>query len=109
MSSRDLTVVLLVILGALVLLPALGMLFMGPGMMGPTMGPWMRPGMMSRGMWGGGLWTLIVLAAAVVAGFALLSRRRPDETPLLTLKQRLARGEITKEQYEDLKNIVQQS
>jgi hypothetical protein len=38
MSSRDLSIVLLVILGALVLLPALGMFFMGPGMMGP----WIR-------------------------------------------------------------------
>ena len=48
MSSRDLTVVSLVILGALVLLPALGMLSMGPGMMGPMMGQWMGPGMMGQ-------------------------------------------------------------
>src|SRR3989304_1272401 len=57
MNSRDLTVVLLVILGVLVLLPVLGMTLggfggmMGPGMMGPGM---MGPGMMGPGMMGGG-------------------------------------------------------
>ena len=101
MSSRDLSIVLLVILGALVLLPALGMFFMGPGMMGP--------GMMGRGMWGGGLWGLGVLLAAVVAIVALLSRRHPADDPLAVLKQRLAKGEITKEQYIDLKSTLQQS
>jgi uncharacterized membrane protein len=105
MSSRDLSIVLLVILGALVLLPALGMFFMGPGMMGP----WMRPGMMGRGTWGGGLWGLGVLLAAVVAIVALLSRRHPADDPLAVLKQRLAKGEITKEQYIDLKSTLQQS
>lgn len=96
MSSRDLSIVLLVILGALVLLPTLGMFFMGPGMMG-------------RGMWGGGLWGLGVLLAAVVAIVALLSRRHPADDPLAVLKQRLAKGEITKEQYIDLKSTLQQS
>ena len=102
MSSRDLTVVLLVILGALVLVPAVGMLFIGPGMMGP--------GMMGRGMWGGGLWGLgLLLVAAVVAIVALLSKRHPTDDPLAVLKQRLAKGEITKEQYADLRDTLQQS
>ena len=105
MSSRDLRIILLVILGALVLLPALGMLFMGPGMMGP----WMRPGMMGRGMWGGGFWGLGLLLAAAVAIVALLSKRHPADDPLAVLKQRLAKGEITKEQYVDLKRTLQQS
>lgn len=109
MSSRDLTIILLVVLGALVLLPTLGMLFMGSGVMGPMMGPWMRPGMMGRGMWGSGLWGLGVLLAAVVAVVALLSRRHPADDPLAVLKQRLAKGEITKEQYTDLKSTLQQS
>ena len=46
MTSRDWTVVLLVVLGAVVLLPVLGMSFWGGGMMGPG-------GMMGRGMMGG--------------------------------------------------------
>src|SRR3972149_1242496 len=56
MNSRDLTVVLLVILGVLVLLPVLGMTLggfggmMGPGMMGPGL---MGPGMMGGGGYGG--------------------------------------------------------
>jgi uncharacterized membrane protein len=101
--------VVLVILGALVLLPTVGMLFIGPGVMGPMMGSWTRPGMMGRGMWGGGLWGLGVLLAAVVAIVALLSRRHPADDPLAVLKQRLAKGEITKEQYVDLKSTLQQS
>jgi len=109
MSSKDVTIVLLVILGAFVLLPALGMLFMGPSMMGPMMGQWMRPGMMGRGAWGGGLWSFGLLLAAIVAVVVLLSRRPAGDDPLVVLKQRLAKGEITKEQYIDLKSTLHQS
>jgi len=105
MTARDLTVVLAVLLGALVALPALGMLFMGPGLMGPMMGP----GMMGRGGWGGGVWGLALLLVAVIAIVVLLSKRHPADDPLAALKQRLAKGEITKEQYVDLKSTLQQS
>ena len=111
MNSRDLTVVLLVILGVLVLLPVLGMTLggfggmMGPGMMGPGM---MGPGMMGGGYGGFGLLTLLLLIGGVVLIVLAFTRRegRPDGA-LEILKQRLARGEITPEQYEELKKVLQ--
>lgn len=106
MNARDVVLIVLVLLGALVLLPVLGMVFMG-AVMGPMMGPCMRPGLMVRGAWGG-VWFVGLLAAAV-AITVLLARRPAGDDALAVLKQRLARGEITKEQYTDLKNTLQQS
>lgn len=118
MNSRDLTIVLLVILGAFVLLPVLGMSFWGGGMMGPG-------GMMGRGMMGGwspgagfvggfgggfGLLVLLLVIVGVVLIVSGLTRREtkgtmPDE-PLQILRARLARGEITTEQFEELKQAL---
>jgi putative membrane protein len=119
MTGRDVAVVALVVLGLLVLVPALGWI----GMMG---GPW-------GGRWGGGwgmplvglvFWGLlvvgIVLAVAALvrrpaapgsaaeAGSAPGSGAGPGggETPLAILKRRLASGEITREEYEALKKEV---
>ncbi|MBI4278120.1 MAG: SHOCT domain-containing protein [Armatimonadetes bacterium] len=70
------------------------------------------PGVATRGAgggWFGGLGPLMLLL--LIAGVALLvlglTRReaRPDQ-PLEILKRRLASGEITKEQYEDLKHAL---
>ncbi len=104
MNSRNVTTVLLVILGLIVLLPVLGMSMGGFGMMGP-------------GMWGGpgaGLVLLLVLAAAIVL---LVQRRDIDlgrlcgnkssKGPLDIVKERYARGEITREQYEQLRNDLE--
>ena len=116
MNSRDLTVVLLVILGALVLLPVLGMTLggfggmMGPGMMGPgMMGPGMMGGWgMGRGYGGFGLLTLLLLIGGVVLLVLAFTRREGrSDGALEILKQRLARGEITLEQYEELKKVLQ--
>ena len=115
MNSRDLTIVLLVIVGVFVLLPVLGMSFWGSGMMGPG-------GMMGRGMMGGwgpgggfvggfgggfGLLFLLLVIAGVVLIVSGLTRKeaKPDE-PLQVLRGRLARGEITKEQFEELKEVL---
>lgn len=117
MNSRDLTAAVLIVLGVLVLLPGVGMVLwgsgtMGPGMMGPEMiGPGMMgPGMMGRGAWGAGFWMqgLLVLAIGIALILLGAARRRPtvDES-LQALKQRLARGEITRDQYEELKQAVQ--
>jgi hypothetical protein len=64
MSSRDLGIVLLIILGALIVLPVLGMsLWGGWGMMGSGM---MGPGMMGRWGYGPGsgfgplVWLLLI-------------------------------------------------
>jgi uncharacterized membrane protein len=113
MTSRDWTVVGLVILGAVVLLPVLAMSFWGGGMMGPG-------GMMGRGMMGGwgpgagfvggggfGLLFLVLLIVGVVLIASGLTRRdaRTDEAVQI-LRSRLARGEITKEQFDELKGVL---
>ena len=110
MNSRDLTIVVLVVLAAFLLLPMLAMAAMwgGFGMMGPGM---MGPG---RGAWGGGwfgsfgLLIMLLLIAGIVLGVLAYARResRP-EVPLEVLKRRLARGDITKEQYEEVKQVLQ--
>lgn len=111
MTSRDWTIVLVVLFGAIVLLPLLGMSFWGGGMMGPGH-------MMGRGMMGGGgagfgfgggfgLLFLLLLVAGVVLIVSGLTRKdaRTDDA-LQILRARLARGEITKEQYEELKEAL---
>jgi len=108
MNSRDLTIVVLVVLAAFLLLPMLAMAAMwgGFGMMGP--------GMMGRGAWGGGWFggfgplIMLLLIAGIVLGVLAYARResRP-EVPLEVLKRRLARGDITKEQYEEVKQVLQ--
>lgn len=106
MSSRDLTIVLLVILGVFVLLPVLGMSLWGFGMMGSGM---MGPGMMG-GYRGGGFGLLALLL--LIVGIVLIARgfttkETKAEEPLEILKRRLARGEITKEQFDELKQTLQ--
>lgn len=116
MNSRDWTIVVLVILGAVVLLPLLGMSLGGfGGMMGPGhmwgRGPWgMGPGMMGGygGFGGIGLLTLVLLIVGVVLiARGLTAKAAPGEDPINILKGRLARGEITKEQFEELKRALQ--
>jgi uncharacterized membrane protein len=108
MNSRDLAVIVLVILGAVVILPVAMMWLGGWGMMGPGV---MGPGMMGRWGYGSGSWFGPLIFLLLVAGivlFALIVRRQPKtDDPQTVLKQRLARGEITKEQFEGLKQALQ--
>lgn len=110
MTSRDLAAIALVILGAVVVLP-LGMMWVGGGwgMMGPGM---MGPGMMGRWGYGPGTWfgllTFVVLVAATTLIVLALVRKQPKAEDLeILLKRRLASGEITKAQFEDLKQALQ--
>jgi len=105
MNSRDLGVAALIILGVLVLVPALVMSFgggwgmMGPGMMGGR-------GMMGYGFGFGPLAFLLLVVGVVLVVLAFTRREsKPDDT-LQILKARLARGEITKEQFEELKQVL---
>jgi len=106
MDSRQLTTVVLVILGAILLLPILGMSMWGFGMMGSGMmgSGMMGPAMMGRGGWGG-----LFLLVGGVALIALAFTRRESRSgePLEILKVRLAKGEITREQYDGLKQTIQ--
>ena len=113
MSSRDLSIVLLVVLGVVVLLPVLGM-SLGVGGMGGMMGP----GHMGRGMmggwygggsgwgWGGLLFLVLVIAGVVLITRGLVDKAGRADEALAILRQRLARGEITTEQYEELKRTL---
>ncbi len=110
MSSRDLGIVLLVVLGALVLVPALLMSTWGGwGMIGPdTMGP----GMMSRWGFGTGIGfgplVLLLFIGGVVLTVLVFTLKEPrGEEPLELLKRRLATGEITKEQFDELRLPLQ--
>lgn len=55
---------------------------------------------------------LIIIIIAVVylaqTGFEWPNNRRNDETPLETLKKRFAKGEISKEEYEERKKELEE-
>jgi|DewCreStandDraft_2_1066082.scaffolds.fasta_scaffold01198_27 putative membrane protein len=100
--------VVIAVLAILLLLPLLwGGLMMG-GMMGPGMMRWGEAG---------SPWWLLAWAAGwlIVAGGLILavawavrlarSSARPD--PLAILKERYARGELTREQYEQMRRDLQ--
>ncbi len=55
------------------------------------------------------LFWLVVVGVFVFYGWGRLGehRRRPSETPLEVLKRRLAAGEITPEQYEERKALIE--
>ena len=82
-----------------------------------TMGGMMGPGMMWRGggwMWGVGMWlgglAMLVFWGALIVGAILVVRHlggmpagEPRTSPLDILKRRYASGEITREQYEQMR------
>lgn len=112
MSGRDVGIIVLVVIGALILLPLLGMATMGGwGMMGPGM---MGPGLGGRwgGGWGmpfvGGVFWLLILAGIVLVVWSYARRNGAaaaggGEAPLEILRRRLAKGEITREEYDAIK------
>ena len=66
---------------------------------------------MGNGMgWGGGLYMLIIFVLIVVGGIAVVRwslRSGGDENSALeTLKRRYAQGEISKEQFEEMKKDI---
>jgi uncharacterized membrane protein len=107
MDPQDLTIMLLVVIGAVVLLPILGMSIWGFGMMDPWA---MGYGMMGwRPSWVGGLGALamlLLIAGVMLVVLTLTRRAYRGQTPLELLKYRLAKGEITKQQYEELKEVL---
>jgi putative membrane protein len=87
---------------------------MGPGMMGPGM---MGPGMMGWGWWGGwfGWIFMIIFWALVIVGLIFLikwlasfsrsgvSYGKEQDSALDILKQRYAKGEINREEFDQKK------
>jgi len=101
MDSRELRLVLLVVV-AVLLFPVLGMWMWGTGMMGRWM---IGPGMMGYSA-GFGLVVLLLLAAGVALLLTGPARRASSEDAQGILKRRLASGEISREQYEELKQAI---
>jgi len=99
-KAREVLIVLAVIFAAIVVLPLLGMRMWGFMMMGRA------PGMM--GGLGLAAW-LFVIAGIALLITGLVRRDSRAEDPLDTLKRRVAAGEITKEQYEELRELLQRS
>ncbi len=108
-TSRSVLITIAVVLGVLFLFPALMMGGMFPfgGMMGGWMGP--RFG----GGWGLGWLFPLVFWGAIITGIVFLVRGAGQngavsppprgETALDILKKRYARGEITREEFEEMK------
>jgi putative membrane protein len=117
-DNRGLVVALVVLVAVLVAVPALGGSLMGPGMMGGFAG---APG--GGGAWGlaMGLGWLAMLAfwGALIVGVVLLVRwlggstgagtRSGGESALDILRRRYAAGEITKEQYQEMRQTLERS
>ncbi len=117
---RHAGIVALVVVGVLLLLPLLG----GIGMMGGwgMMGPGMMGGGWSGAPWADGRWAggwgmpflgmffwLLILVGIVLVVTEIVRRAGAgapagqDEAPLEILKRRLAKGEITREEYDAIK------
>ena len=111
--GRSLTI-LLVVFGVL-LVAAFGFSMLMGSMMGPDMMPDTMSGQGWRwglGMALGGL-TVLAFWGALIVGTGLLvralggaRRRRWQHSPLDILKRRYAAGEITKEQYEQMRSDI---
>jgi putative membrane protein len=110
-TNRGWVIVLAVLLLVILLGPALGWGMMGWGMMGPgMMGAW---GAAANPWWG---IAMMVFWAAIIAGVVLLvvwgvrqlgSGGSVSREPLDILKERYARGELTREQYEQMRRVLQ--
>jgi putative membrane protein len=109
MTGRDIAVILAIVAAVVLLLSLLGMGMMGPGMMawhwGTTGGWWMWIVMVL--FWvlllGGGAWLLAVI---------LRRDRQPDtgagrNRALDIARERYARGEITRDEYESLRRDLE--
>ena len=115
-TTRGLAVALVVLIVAVLAFSVLMGGMMGPGMMGP--------GMMERGnvpwgwTWGlgmgvGGL-AMLAFWGALIVGVVLIARalgggrrHRWHASPLDILKRRYAAGEVTREQYEQMRKDVE--
>jgi putative membrane protein len=105
----------LLLIGVLFIVPMLGMFIWGPTMGGGMMGGWGVPGGYGWGYATGMRWgfmlarVLIPLAfiGLLIVGAYLLLRPRAElprsENPLSILDERYAKGEITSEQYSEMK------
>jgi len=113
--TRTLLIALGVLLVAVIGFPMLMGGMMGPAFLMPGPGATGMPGrqwmwtMMGTGLLGVLLWIalLVVVAFVVVRALGTASTRPGPDTPLDILKRRYAAGEITREQYEQMRRDLQ--
>jgi putative membrane protein len=112
MSGRSTGTILVIVLliGLLVVLPMFGMWMWAPMMGRGMMGGYGYPYGMGRGGWGfmfaGMLIPLLFVILVIVGAYLwLTSRKEPAESgkAIAILDERYAKGEITKEQYLEMK------
>jgi len=101
-------VLVVLLVGLLFLVPMFGMTLWGPMMMGGgMMGGWRYPAGMGWGfMFAGMLIPLGFIVLLIVGAYFLLTKRGETdgtEKALAILDERYAKGEITKEQYLEMK------
>jgi putative membrane protein len=119
-ENRGLLVVLAVLVLFVLVMPLLGGGMMGPGMMwGPgaqgmpwTGGGWgwglaMALGMLSMLAFWGALIVCVVLLVRWLAGTTAGPAGRTGESALDVLKRRYAAGEITREEYEQMRQTLE--
>ena len=106
-STGVVVVVVLLLIGLLVILPMFGMLMWAPMMGRGMMGGWGYPSGMGWGFMLAGLLIPLLFIVLIIVGayLWLTSRKEPVEgdKALAILDERYAKGEITKEQYLEMK------
>ncbi len=110
-ASRGWLVVLAFVLLVVLLGPAFGWGIMGGGMMGPgMMGAW---GAAANPWWG---IAMLIFWAVIIAGMILLivwamrqvgAGADASRSPLDILKERYARGDVTREQFEQMRRDLE--
>ena len=119
-ENRGLLIILLVLVVVVVLGPLLGGGMMGPGMMWGWGAPGAPPAV---GGWGWGLamglgWlAMLAFWGALIVGVVLLVRGlgssiagptgKSTESPLEILKRRYAAGELTREEYDQMRQVLE--
>ena len=107
-TASVIVVIVLLLVGLLFILPMFGMWMWGPVMMGGgMMGRWGYPSGMGWGFMLVGMLIPLLFVVLLAAGaYLLLSPRKEpveSEKALAILNERYAKGEITKEQYLEMK------
>jgi putative membrane protein len=106
-NTAVVVVVVVLLIGVLVILPLFGMWMWGPMMSRGMMGGWGYPYGMGRGFILAGMLIPLIFVVLIIVGayLWLTSRREPvqDEKSITILNERYAKGEITKEQYLEMK------
>ena len=124
-QNRSWWVILAVLVLVVLLVPLLGGGMMGWGMLGPGMMGWPGAATPGAGGWAWGLamglgWlAMLAFWGAILVGIVLVVRALArssgassgghEESALAILKRRYAAGELTREQFDEMRRVLEQS